>query len=137
MEYTDDGIKLTGDEAQVFGHVIEMSGDTDRFPYPEAIDYVQLRQIIRPFGFGEPHVVEIAREDFKTVVTGANAVLSFLNRAAHELSRDPVGDPMPLSATALRSLATTVEIRNAMAAALHTEELARRMERYQQRRDRL
>ncbi len=137
MEFTDGGIMLTGEEAQVFGHVVEMSGNTNTFPSQEDVDSRQLRKIIRPFDFDEPHDVEIPRESFPEVLLGANAVLARLDDAADELSRDPVGDRMPTSPAALRSLATAVEIRNAMASVLYQEEREQSLERHRQREARL
>ena len=77
--------------------------------------------------------MEISRADFPAVLGVASAVLSNLDVAVDELSRDATGDRMPMNPQALHDLATVLTISNAMAGVLYREKQERRMERYRQR----
>lgn len=139
MEFTDNGIKLTGEEAQVLGGIVELGCVSSAFPTTEAIDRQQLDRIIRPFAcdrpfvYDEAHDVEISRADFPTVLEASSAVLANLDVAVDELSRDATGDRMPMNPQALRDLATVAMISNAMAGVLYQEKRERLMQRYRQR----
>ncbi len=133
MEFTDNGINLTGEEAQVLGGIVELGCICSAFPTTEAVDRHQLTTIIRPFAYDEAHDVEISRADFPAVLGVASAVLANLDVAVDELSRDATGDRMPMNPQALHDLATVLTISNAMAGVLYREKQERRMERYRQR----